>query len=84
MLGIEEHSSPSVDLWRGKGKHLLWRICGRGVLPFSGQRQVDAAAKLDGGEVCCGDGGGAPVTNGGERKKMQNGENEKIPSRVYL
>ena len=84
MPSTEEHTSPSVDLWRRKGKYLLRNICGGGVLPFSGQRQVDAAAKLEGDEVCCGDGGGAPVTDGGERKKMCNGENEKRPSRVYL
>ena len=72
----EEHASPNADLWHGKGKYLLQRICGRGVLPFSGQGQVDAAAKLDEDEVRCGDGGEAPVTDGGERKKMRNGKNE--------
>ena len=46
------------------------------MLPCSGQVQVDAAAKLDGDEVRCGDGGGSPVTDGGERKKMWNGKNE--------
>ena len=54
------------------------------MLPFSGQGQVDAAAKLDEDEVRYGDGGGAPVTDGGERKKMRNGKNEGRPSRVYL
>ena len=70
----EEHASPSADLWRGKGKNLLRRICGGGALPFSGQDQVDAAAKLDEDEGRSGDGGGAPVADGGERKKMRNGE----------
>ena len=41
------------------------------MLPFSGQGQVDAAAKLDEDEVHSGHGGGAPVADGGERKKMQ-------------
>ena len=70
----EEHASPNADLWRGKGKNLLRRICGGGALPFSGQDQVDAAAKLDEDEGRSGDGGGAPVADGGERKKMRNGE----------
>ena len=82
--GTEEHANPSVDLWRRKGKHLLRKICGGGTLPFSGQVQVDAAAKLDGDEVRCGDGGRAPVIDGGERKKMRNRKNERRPSRVYL
>ena len=46
--------------------------CGGGALPFSGQDQGDAAAKLDEDEGRSGDGGGAPVPDGGERKKMQN------------
>ena len=54
------------------------------MLPFSGQGRVDAAAKLDEDEVCCGDDDGAPVTDGGERKKMRKGKNEGRPSRVYL
>ena len=82
--GTEEHASPSVDLWHRKGKHLLQKICGGGILSFSGQVQVDAAAKLDGDEVRCGDDGGALVTDGDERKKMRNGKNEGRPSRVYL
>jgi len=84
MNCTEEHTSPSIDLWRRKGKHLLWRICGGGMLPFSGQGQVGAAAKLDEDEVHYGNGGGAPVTDGGERKKKRNGKNEGRPSRVYL
>ena len=43
---------------------------------FSGQVQVDAAAKVDGDEMRCGGGGGTLVTDGGERKNMQNGRNE--------
>ena len=54
------------------------------MLPFSGQGQVGAAAKLDEDEVHYGNGGGAPVTDGGERKKKRNGKNEGRPSRVYL
>ena len=44
------------------------------MLPFSGQDQVDAAAKLDEDEGRSGDGGGALVADGGERKMMPNGE----------
>ena len=57
MNCTEEHTNPSMDLWCRKGKHLLQKICGGGVLPFSGQVQVDAAAKLDGDEVRSGDSG---------------------------
>ena len=59
-----------------KGENLLQEICSGGALPFSGQVQVDAAAKLDGDEIRYGSGCGAPVTDGGERKKMRNGKNE--------
>ena len=58
-----------------KGENLLRKICSGGAPPFSGQVQVDAAAKLDRYEMRCGGGGGAPVTYGGERKKMRNGKN---------
>ena len=44
------------------------------MLPFSGQDQVDAASKLDEDEGRCGDGGGAPVADGGERKKTRTEE----------
>lgn len=70
----EECASPNVDLWRGKGKNLLRRICGGEALPFSGRDQVDVAAKLDEDEGRSGDGGGAPVADGGGRKKMRNRE----------
>ena len=79
----EERASPNADLWRGKGKNLQRWICGEGALSFSGQSQVDAAAELDEDEGHSGDGGGAPVADGGERKKMRT-ENERRPSRVYL
>ena len=52
---------------------VFW-ICGGAALSFSGQDQVDAAAKLDEDEGRSGDDGGAPVADGGERKKMRNGE----------
>ena len=74
----EERASPNTDLWRGKGKNLLRWICGGGALPFSGQDQVDAAAKLDKDEVRCGDIGGALVTDGGERKKMRTGRTKEV------
>ena len=56
-----------------KGENLLQAIrCGRALL-FSGQDQVDAAAKVDGDEMRRGCGGGAPVADGGERKKKKCG-----------
>ena len=66
-----------------EGENLLQEIrCGRAPL-LSGQDQVDAEAKVDVDEMCRGGGGGAPVADGGERKKMRT-ENERRPSRVYL
>ena len=70
----EERASPNTDLWRGKGKNLPRQICGGRALLFSSQDQVDAAAKLDEDEGRSGDDGGAPVEDGGARKKMRNGE----------
>ena len=66
-----------------KGENLLRRICGGGALPFSGQSQVDAAAELDEGEGRSGDGGGALVADGVDRKTMRT-EKKRRPSRVYL
>ena len=60
-----------------KGENLLQEICSGGALPFSGQVQVDAAAKLDGDEMRCGGGSGAPVIDGSERKKMRTGRMRK-------
>ena len=81
--GTEEHASPSADLWRRKGKHLLRKICGGGMLPFSGQGQVDAAAKLDEDEGRSGDGGGALVADGARGRRCER-RMEKRPSRDYL
>ena len=64
-------TSPSADLWCGKRRHLLRRIYGGGALPFSGQGQGDAAAKLDEDEGRSGDGGGAPVADGARGRRCE-------------
>ena len=66
-----------------KGEALTAEDLWRRSAAISGQDHVDAAAKLDKDEGHSGDGGGAPVTDGGERKKMRT-ENERRPSQVYL
>ena len=60
-----------------KGENLLQEICCGGAPPFSGQVHVDAAAKVDGDEKRSGGSGGAPVTDGGERKKTRTGRMRK-------
>lgn len=65
-----------MDLWCRKGKTYSGRSVAEGRCRFSGQVQVDAAAKVDGDEVRCGGGGGARVTDGGERTKTKKGKNE--------